>query len=44
MTNNEIYLMLEIIKNGTYSGATLDAVQDLKTKLKGMIVEETPTN
>lgn len=39
MTNQEIELLLAIIKNGTYSGEALDAVQDLKIKLRGMIVE-----
>ena len=44
MNNQDIALMLEIIKNGSYLGTTIDAVQDLKTKLKGMIVEETKAN
>lgn len=43
MNNQDIALMLEIIKNGSYSGTTIDAVQDLKAKLKGMITVETPT-
>ena len=40
LTNNEITLILEIIKSGNFPGTTIDLIHDLKVKLNNLLTKE----